>query len=168
MSATAPLEPDRARRLIRDDVAVADTNFVLNYFRLSADHRLLFGGRVSYTALPPPNLKAAMRRSILKVYPQLEDAPIDYAWGGNVAITVERTPHIGRASPNVYFAHGFSGQGVALTGIAGRCLAEAIAGHAERFDLFGRLPHSTFPGGRLMRTPILVLAMLWFRLRDLL
>ncbi len=167
MSATSPMEPERARRLIRDDVAVADTNFVLNYFRLSADHRLLFGGRVSYTAVPPPNLKAAMRRSMLKVYPQLGDVALDYAWGGNVAITVERTPHLGRASENVYFAHGFSGQGVALTGIAGRCLAEAIAGQAERFDLFSRLPHSIFPGGMLMRTPILALAMLWFRLRDL-
>jgi len=166
--ATAPLGENRAKSLIPSDAAISDTKFVLDYYRLSADHRLLFGGRVSYTTLPPPNLQAAMRRSMLAVLPQTEDVGFEYSWGGNVAITVERTPHLGRlgGTGNVYFAHGFSGVGVALTGIAGKVIAEAIAGTAERFDVFTRLPHTTFFGGKLLRTPTLALAMLWFRLRD--
>jgi gamma-glutamylputrescine oxidase len=168
VATTRPLGEDRARALIPCDAAVSDTKFVLDYYRRTADHRLLFGGRVSYTTLPPANLSAAMRRSMLAVFPDLADAEFEYVWGGNVAITVERTPHLGRIGANVYFAHGFSGMGVALTGVAGKVVAEAIAGTAERFDVFTRLPHSTFHGGRLFRTPMLVLAMLWYRIRDLL
>jgi gamma-glutamylputrescine oxidase len=170
VAATAPMGENRARSLIPSDAAVTDTKFVLDYYRLSADHRLLFGGRVSYTTLPPPNLKAAMRRSMRAVLPQTDDLEFEYVWGGNVAITVERTPHLGRleGNRNVYFAHGYSGMGVALTGVAGKVIAEAIAGTAERFDVFTRLPHTTFHGGKLLRTPTLALAMLWFRLRDLL
>ncbi len=168
VAATAPLGEERARALIRNDCAVSDTKFVLDYYRRSADHRLLFGGRVSYTTLPPANLAQAMRRSMLAVYPQLADVTFDQVWGGNVAITAERTPHLGRLGGNVYFAHGFSGMGVALTGIAGKVVAEAIAGTAERLDVFARLPHTTFFGGKLLRTPTLALAMTWFRLRDLL
>jgi gamma-glutamylputrescine oxidase len=102
------------------------------------------------------------------VLPQTGDLELEYIWGGNVAITVERTPHLGRleGADNIYFAHGFSGMGVALTGIAGKVIAEAIAGTAERFDVFTRLPHTTFFGGKMLRTPTLALAMLWFRLRD--
>ncbi len=168
IGATEVLGQDRARGLIPRNEAVCDCKFVLNYFRLSADHRLLFGGRVSYTTWEPRDLAAAMRRSMLEVFPGLEDVGFDFAWGGYVAITMERTPHLGRLGQATYFAHGFSGQGVALTGIAGKVMAEAIAGQAERFDLFTRLPHTTFPGGRLLRTPTLALAMLWYRLRDLL
>ena len=168
IGATEVLGETRARGLIPRNEAVCDCKFVLNYFRLSADHRLLFGGRVSYTTLAPRNLSAAMRRSMLEVFPKLEDVGFDFAWGGYVAITMERTPHLGRLGQATYFAHGFSGQGVAITGIAGKVMAEAIAGQAERFDLFTRLPHTTFPGGRLLRTPTLALAMLWYRLRDLL
>ena len=116
----------------------------------------------------PPNLPAAMRRKMLEVFPSLEEVSFDFTWGGFVAITVERTPHLGRIGNNVYFAQGFSGQGVAITGIAGKVIAEAIAGQAERFDLFAKLPHTTFPGGKLFRTPSLALAMLWYRMRDLL
>ncbi len=168
IGATEVLGENRARGLIPRNEAVCDCKFVLNYFRLSADHRLLFGGRVSYTTLEPRNLSAAMRRSMLEVFPGLEDVGFDFSWGGFVAITMERTPHLGRLGRSTYFAHGFSGQGVAITGIAGKVMAEAIAGQAERFDLFTRLPHTTFPGGRLLRTPTLALAMLWYRLRDLL
>jgi gamma-glutamylputrescine oxidase len=167
IAATEPLGDERAMRLIPNDVAVADIKFVLDYFRLSADRRMLFGGKVSYTTLPPPNLKTAMRRTMLAVFPQLANARIDYVWGGNVAITVERTPHIGRLDDNTYFAQGFSGHGVALTGIAGRIIAEAIGGTAEKLDLFARLPHRDFVGGRLLRTPTLALAMLYLRLKDL-
>ena len=168
IGATEVLGENRARSLIPRDEAVCDCNFVLNYYRRSADHRLLFGGRVSYSTLVPPNLPQAMRSKMLQVFPQLEDVGFEFTWGGFVAITVERTPHLGRIGPNVYFAQGFSGQGVALTGIAGLIIAEAIAGQAERFDVFTRLPHSDFPGGRLLRTPTLALAMLWYRMRDLL
>jgi gamma-glutamylputrescine oxidase len=167
VAATGRMDPARARALITNDCAVSDTKFVLDYYRLSADHRLLFGGRVSYTTLPPPNLASAMRRTMLAIYPQLSDLEFEYVWGGNVAITVERTPHLGRIADNIYFAQGFSGMGVALTGIAGKVIAEAIAGTAERFDVFARLPHTTFFGGKLLRTPTLALAMAWFRLRDL-
>ncbi len=105
---------------------------------------------------------------MLEVFPDLNDVQFDYTWGGFVAITMERTPHFGRLGDNIYFAQGYSGQGVAMTGVAGKILAEAIAGQAERFDLLTRLPHTTFPGGRLFRTPTLALAMLWYRMRDLL
>lgn len=167
VAATQPLGANRAKFLIPGDAAVADCNFALNYFRRSADHRLLFGGGVSYTNLMPPNLPGSMRSKMLQVFPDLDDATFDFVWGGKVAITVERTPHFGRLGANVYFAQGFSGHGVALTGLAGKVIAEAVAGDAERFDLFTRLPHTTFPGGRMFRTPSLALAMLWYRMRDL-
>ncbi|HSH40713.1 MAG TPA: FAD-binding oxidoreductase [Arenicellales bacterium] len=167
IGATEPLGAERARSLIRDNIAVADTNFVLDYFRLSADHRMLFGGRVSYSTVVPPNLAVAMKRRMLTVFPQLEDARIDYAWGGYVGITRNRAPDFGRVDDNIFYAQGFSGHGIALTGLAGKLMAEAVAGTAERFDIFSRIPHASFPGGALLRTPALVLAMAWYRLRDL-
>lgn len=167
IAATEPLGENRAKGLIPGNAAVADMKFVLNYFRRSPDHRLLFGGRVSYSTLMPPNLPRAMRKKMLEVYPDLADVGFDFTWGGFVAITVERSPHLGRLGRRTYFAQGFSGSGVTLTGIAGRVLAEAITGQAERLDLFAKLPHTPFPGGRILRTPSLVLAMLWYRLRDL-
>ncbi|MDB5360909.1 MAG: FAD-dependent oxidoreductase [Rhodospirillales bacterium] len=166
IAATERLGRARMRQVLRDDVAVCDMNFVLNYYRRTPDDRLLFGARVSYSGREPPNLKHLMRRSMLHVFPQLADIRFDQVWGGLVDITVNRAPHLGRIGPASYFAHGFSGQGVALTGIAGHVIAEAIAGQAERFDLFARIPHATFPGGPL-RTPALMLAMLWYRLRDM-
>jgi len=171
IGATEVLGENRARALIPDNLAVADCNFVLNYYRRSPDHRLLFGGRVSYSTLMPPNLPRAMRSKMLEVFPNLADVQFEYTWGGFVAITMERTPDVGRlddvpGGDRVYFAQGFSGQGVAMTGVVGRILAAAIAGQAERFDLLARLPHRPFPGGRLLRTPTLALAMLWYRLRD--
>ncbi|MGM0561317.1 MAG: NAD(P)/FAD-dependent oxidoreductase [Pseudomonadota bacterium] len=166
MAATSPLG-ERGESLIPRDEAIADLKFVLNYYRLSSDRRLLFGGRVSYSTLMPPDLSRSMRRSMLKVFPQLEDVSFDYVWGGYVAITMDRAPHLGRLDENLYFTQGYSGQGVSLSAIAGRVLAEAIAGQAGRFDVFARLPHQTFPGGSYLRTPALALAMLWYRLRDL-
>ncbi|MGC8527855.1 FAD-binding oxidoreductase [Acidiphilium sp.] len=156
------------RDLIPHDEAVADLNFVLDYFRRSADDRMLFGGRVSYSTLPPPNLGAAMLARAKRAFPQLADARAEHVWGGNVAITRNRLPHFGRLGRNVLFAQGFSGHGVALTGLAGRLMAEAVAGRAERFDTFTRIPHARFPGGPLLRMPTLVLATSWFRLRDML
>lgn len=166
--ATEPLQQSMAAELLPQDDAVADLNFVLDYYRLAADRRMLFGGRVSYTARQPANLKAVMRRRMEYVFPQLAGARADYVWGGFVGITINRAPHFGRIAPNILFAQGFSGHGMALTGLAGKLLAEAVAGQAERFDVFARIPHKDFPGGRLMRTPLLVLATTYYRLRDLL
>ena len=166
--ATERLGPQRVRQLIADNVAVCDMNWVLDYFRRSADDRLLFGGRVNYSGLRSFDAPAATRVRMLTVFPQLAGARIDYAWGGEVDITLNRAPHFGRLAPNVYFLQGFSGHGIALTGIAGKLVAEAISGTASRFDVFARIPHGNFPGGAALRRPALVLAMLWFRLKDLL
>lgn len=167
IGATESLERGRADSLIRGNFAVADVNFVLDYFRLSADHRMLFGGRVSYSTVAPPNLAFMMKRRMLKVFPQLSDVAMEYVWGGYVGITRNRAPDFGRLADNIYYAQGFSGHGIALTGLAGKLMAEAVAGTAERFDVFTRITHRDFPGGALLRTPALVLAMAWYRLRDL-
>jgi gamma-glutamylputrescine oxidase len=166
--ATERLGQARIESLLRENVAVSDVNFVLDYFRRSEDHRLLFGGRVSYSGRDALNTANATRVRMLKVFPSLADAKVDFAWGGHVDITMNRAPDFGRLAPNVYYLQGFSGHGIALTGIAGQMVAETIAGQAERFDLFTRLRHHDFPGGPALRMPGLVLAMLWFRLKDLL
>ena len=163
--ATEPLGENRARSLIRDGEAVANTNFIVDYYRITGDTRLLFGGRAAYSTLEPPSLGAYMRPRMLGVFPDLADVKIDYAWGGYIAITSNRIPDCGRLSPTVYYAHGYSGQGVALAGMYGKLMAECIRGQAERFDLLARVKHLPFPGGS-MRTPLLVAAMLFYRLRD--
>jgi gamma-glutamylputrescine oxidase len=166
--ATEPLGEAAARELLPQNTAVTDINWVLDYFRCSADHRLLFGGRVSYSGLDPFNTAQATRARMLKVFPQLANARIEHAWGGYVDITLNRAPDFGRLEPDVYYLQGFSGHGIALTGLAGRLVAEAIASSAERFDVFARIPHRDFPGGALLRRPALVLAMLYYRIKDLL
>jgi gamma-glutamylputrescine oxidase len=163
--ATEPLGPNRATALIRDGEAVANTNFIVDYFRTTADTRLLFGGRASYSTLEPPSLGAYMKPRMTAVFPQLRDTRIDYAWGGYIAITYNRIPDCGRLGPTTYYAHGYSGHGVALTGLYGKLMAEAIRGQAERFDLLARVKHYPFPGGPI-RTPMLVAAMLYYRLKD--
>ena len=166
--ATEPLGSERARGLIVNNAAVSDMNWVLDYFRRSADQRLLFGGRVNYSGFQSFDAPSATRARMLKVFPQLADVGIEYSWGGEVDITLNRAPHFGRLAPNIYFLQGFSGHGIALTGIAGKLAAEAIGGMAERFDVFARIPHANFPGGLALRRPALVLAMLYYRLKDLL
>ncbi|KFN51529.1 NAD(P)/FAD-dependent oxidoreductase [Arenimonas composti] len=166
IGATTPLPPELAADLIRNGMAVADINWALDYFRLSHDHRLLFGGRASYSTLPPPDLAGTMRRRMTRVFPQLAGVGFDKVWGGYVDISRNRAPHWGRLGDNVYFAQGFSGHGVAATGLAGRVIAEAIKGQATRLDAFAKIPHADFPGGRALRTPLLVAAMAWFKLRD--
>ncbi len=163
--ATEPLGENRAKSLIANNEAVANTNFIVDYFRRSSDHRMLFGGRASYSTMEPPSLAEYMRPRMAHVFPQLKDVKIDYAWGGYIAITSNRIPDCGRLSPTVYYAHGYSGQGVALTGLYGKLMAEAIRGTAERFDLLAKIRHLPFPGGP-MRTPMLVAAMLYYRIRD--
>lgn len=164
--ATEPLGEAGARALIRDGVAVCDSKFVVNYYRCSADHRLLFGGGEVYTRRDPHDIKRFVRRHMLAVYPQLAGTRIDFGWGGRLAITLNRLPHLGRLGPDLFFAQGYSGQGVALAGLAGKLMAETIAGTAERFDLFARIPHRKFPGGRLLRHPAQILGMLLYSLRD--
>ena len=166
MLATEPLGEERARKLIRDDIAVCDTKFVVNYYRLSGDRRLLFGGGETYSAREPKQLKAFVRSYMLRTFPQLVDVRIDYAWGGQLAITLNRLPHFGRLGSNVFFAQGYSGQGVALSSLAGKLIAEAVAGTAERFDVFARIAHRDFPGGARLRRPAAVIGMLYYSLRD--
>jgi gamma-glutamylputrescine oxidase len=166
--ATEPLGEERARSLLPSNAAVADVNWILDYFRRSRDHRLLFGGRVSYSSVQPPRLAESMRQRMVRVFPSLSDVKVANAWGGYLDITMSRAPDFGRLAPNVYYLQGFSGHGVALAGLAGELASEAIAGTAERFDVFARIPHRDFPGGRLLRRPSLMLAMLYYRLRDLL
>ncbi|HEX8900896.1 MAG TPA: FAD-binding oxidoreductase [Vitreimonas sp.] len=161
--ATEPLA--NARELIADDLAVSDSRFVVNYFRMSADHRLIFGGGERYTPDPPADMAAFARGHMLKVFPQLERARIDYAWGGLVSVTMSRLPHIGRTG-DLFFAHGYSGLGVLLPALTGKVLAEAMAGTAERFDLLAGLAPPEFPGGAALRSPLYVLGMLWYALRD--
>ena len=165
---TEPLGAHHAGALIPADCAVADTHLILNYYRRTPDHRLLWGGGASYSTVHAPWVEAGLRRTMRRHFPSLGPVGIAYRWAGNVAITRSRLPQFARPAPNVYLAHGFSGHGLALTGIAGHAMAEAVAGTADRFDVFARLPHRRFVGGRVLRTPLLAMAMTWQRLRDLL
>lgn len=164
------LDAGVAAGLIPSRSAVCDTNFVLDYFRPTPDDRLLFGGRVSYSTRTPRRLAESMRRRMAQAFPQLSRSKVDYAWGGFVDITMNRAPDFGRFEEhaNVYYVQGFSGHGLALSGLAGRLVAEAMTGDASRFDVFARLRHREFPGGRWLRMPSLVLGMAFHRLRDLL
>ncbi|MDB5581176.1 MAG: FAD-binding oxidoreductase [Bradyrhizobium sp.] len=166
--ATQQMEAVRAARLVKDGAAVSDNNYVLDYFRVSKDHRLLFGGGDSFSRRTPRNLIERLRRRMLGTFPQLSDLQIEYSWGGFADVTMNQAPHFGRLGSNVYFLQGFSGHGVAMAGMAGKLVAEAVMGDTGRFDLFARLRHLPFPGGPALRTPALVLAMWYFRLRDML
>ena len=163
---TEPIDPALAKQLIPNNAAVCDTNFVLDYFRFSGDKRMLYGGRVSYSALTPPNLTQSMQARMVETFPQLAKTKVEYTWGGYVDITISRAPDFGRIANNVYYLQGFSGHGVNITSLAGKLVAEAISGQAERFDVFTTIKHHDFPGGKLLRTPALVLGMAWFQLRD--
>jgi gamma-glutamylputrescine oxidase len=162
--ATEPL-PD-ARALIPHDVAVSDTRFVVNYYRLTADGRLLFGGGERYTPDPPRDIAAFVRPYMEAVFPQVRGRRIDHAWGGLVSITNTRLPHVGRTDGEVYFAHGYSGMGVILSTLCGKLLVDAMAGETAGFDLFAGVEPPPFPGGAALRAPLHVLGMLWFALRD--
>ena len=164
-----PLEAERLRRLIPSRAAACDTNFVLDYFRPTADSRMLYGGGVSYTTATPRDMFERMRRQMCLSFPQLSDVKIEYAWGGFVDISMNRAPDFGRigAAKNVYYLQGFSGHGLALTGLAGKLVAEAMSGDAGRFDTFSQIKHLPFPGGKLMRMPALVLGTTYYRLKDL-
>ena len=161
----------QADALIPCGAAVCDTNFVLDYFRTTADHRMLYGGRVSYSTATPMNLAASMGRRMQATFPAMRGVGVEFAWGGFVDISMSRAPDFGRVptlGERVYYLQGFSGHGLALTGMAGKLVAEAMAGDASRFDTFARLQHRPFPGGKALRTPALVLGMAYYRLKDML
>jgi len=165
--ATEPLSESLLERINPRDVAIADSRFVVNYYRLSADRRMLFGGGENYHQNFPADIANFVRKPMLEVYPELVESCIDYAWGGTLAVTLNRMPHFGRLGKhNIYHAQGYSGQGVAMATLAGQLIADAIAGEAESFDLFGTIPTRTFPGGDLLRWPGLVLGMSYYALRD--
>jgi gamma-glutamylputrescine oxidase len=166
MLATEPLSEELARRLIRDDTSMSDSRFVINYWKLSADNRLLFGGGESYSSRFPADIKGFVRKYMLRIYPELADTRIDYGWGGTLAITLKRMPDFGRLSASTFYAHGYSGHGVPTATLAGKLLAEVISGTAERFDVMAGVPARQFPGGTLLRWPGLVAGMLFYSLRD--
>lgn len=163
--ATEPLG-DRAAEVLTRDIAVADSKFVVNYFRLSPDKRLLFGGSESYGYRFPRDIAAAVRKPMLKLFPELRDTRIDYAWGGTLAITMKRMPCLARLAPNILSASGYSGHGVGTATFSGKLMAQAITGEASGFDTLSRLPCPVFPGGTVARSPLLALAMSWYALRD--
>ncbi len=165
MIATEPLGEARARALLPGGCAVSDNQFVLDYFRLSCDHRLLFGGKCTYTGQTPVNLTQRMRADMLRVFPQLADVNIDFTWGGHIDITMARTPDFG-CERNVYWAQGFSGHGIVPTCVAGRVLAEAMGGNATHLQLFQKLHNPAFPGGQRLAALFQVLGMSYYRARD--
>jgi gamma-glutamylputrescine oxidase len=164
--ATEPLGEARCAALIPGREAVSDSRFVVRYWRLSRDGRMLFGGGETFGLGDPKDMKAFVRHHMIEVYPQLADVRVDHAWGGTLAITPTRTPFVRRQRPRLYVAGGYSGQGVSIAVLAGRLMADAIGGDTGRFDVFARLPVPRFPGGRRFRAPLLSLAMTWFALRD--
>jgi gamma-glutamylputrescine oxidase len=164
--ATEPLSDDLASHLIRDNHAVADSRFVVNYFRLSADKRMLFGGGENYSFQFPPDIKSFVRKHMLAIYPQLDNTKIDYGWGGTLAITVSRMPYFAKVSENVLSASGYSGHGVAMATMAGKIMADMIGGKLSNFDTMIALKTYPFPGGTTLRWPLLVLAMTYYSLRD--
>ncbi|MDF1687482.1 MAG: FAD-binding oxidoreductase [Parvibaculaceae bacterium] len=164
--ATEPLGKEQARALIRDNVAIADTKFVIDYYHLSTDNRLLFGGGENYSHRFPKDIANFVRKPMLRVFPQLKDTKIDYAWGGTLALTLNRMPHFGHLKPNIVYAHGYSGQGINMATLGGKLAAEAISGTAERFDMMANVPIHKFPGGTLLRYPGMMAGMLFYALQD--
>ena len=166
--ATEPLGDELAREILPQDMAVCDQRVGLDYYRLSADKRLLFGGLCNYSGRHPKDITASIRPRMAKVFPQLENARVDFEWGGYIAITIKRIPQMGRIQANTYYAHGYSGHGLAPTHIAGQILADTICGDTERFDVFDRIRHWKLPGGKWFANPALALGMLYYRLREIL
>lgn len=164
--ATEPLSEALAAELLPHNSACCDQRVALDYFRLSADRRMLFGGMCNYSGRVPKSIKASLQPNMLSVFPQLADARIDYEWGGDIGITMNRIPQLGRIEGNTYYAQGYSGHGVAPTHLAGKILADVVAGDSEQFDVFERVRHFRLPGGKWFANPALALGMLYYRVRD--
>jgi len=168
--ATEPLSEAMANQLIPQNLALCDQKVGLDYYRLSADRRLLFGGACHYSGRDPADIAAYMQPKMLKVFPQLAHTGIEFQWGGKIGITANRFAQVGRLKqyPNVFYAQGYSGHGLNVTHWCARLLAEGIhAGHSTGLDIFSQVPHMTFPGGKALRSPLLALGMLWYRLKEL-
>ncbi|ODA66747.1 Gamma-glutamylputrescine oxidoreductase [Methyloligella halotolerans] len=166
IAVTEPLGENFAKSLIKNGYAVADSRFVVNYFRLTEDRRMLFGGGETYNYRFPDDIAATVRKPMLEIFPQLKDVPIDYAWGGTLAITRSRLPHFHRVDRNILSTSGFSGHGIGMATMAGKIAADAIANQAGRFDIMSEIPNASFPGGSAMRLPLLAAAMTWYSFRD--
>ena len=164
--ATEPLPEQFPEQLIANKVAVADSRFVVNYFRLSHDNRLLFGGGETWGYKFPDDPRALVSRSLLEIFPQLKDVSLDFAWGGTLAITRSRLPCLTQPGKRVWNASGYSGHGVALATLSGKLIADAIQGRKASFDLLASLPCDPFPGGTRLRPTLLKLGMLWYATRD--
>lgn len=166
--ATEPLSEAVSHDLLPQNMACCDQRAALDYFRLSADRRLLFGGMCNYSGRVPKSIEASLRPKMLTVFPQLSQVGIDYEWGGNIGISINRIPQLGRIEGNTYYAQGYSGHGVAPTHLAGKILADIIAGDSEQFDVFSKVRHWRLPGGKWFANPALALGMLYFRLKEML
>ena len=164
--ATEPLPASLSDNIIRNNMAVADSRFVVNYYRKSADNRLLFGGRESYGYEFPKDIKSFVRKAMINIYPQLVDTRIDYGWGGTLAITMNRLPCVKALTPTVFSASGYSGHGLGMATLSGKLVAEALCGHHEGFAVIDKIEHQRFPGGLPLRSPLLKLAMLYYSMRD--
>ena len=164
--ATEPLGEDRANALIPKDACVEDIRYILDYYRLSGDKRMLFGGGTVYGGTDPRDITSKLRTNMEQVFPQLKGVKIDYAWSGNFALSFSRVPQMGRIGKNTYFAHGYSGHGVTGSHTFGRILSEAIDGDLTRFDVFENVPWYPFPGGRMFRVPYSMVGSWWYMLRD--
>jgi len=164
--ASEPLTESQANNILPSDMCVEDVNFLMDYFRLSGDRRLIFGGGSTYGGAEPGNIYAKLRPKVSKVFPQLDDIKFEYAWGGNFALTLTRIPHMGQLNEHIYFVHGYSGHGVTGSHTCGKILGEAINGNKERFNIWAKLPYYPFPGGRLFRVPAVVAGSWWYILRD--
>ncbi|MBZ6070898.1 NAD(P)/FAD-dependent oxidoreductase [Aeromonas schubertii] len=164
--ATEVLGEERARELLPQNYCVEDCNYLLDYYRTTGDHRLIYGGGVVYGARDPADIERLIMPKLLKTFPQLAGVKVEYTWTGNFLLTLSRLPQFGRIGSNIYYMQGYSGHGVTCTHLAGKLLAEALAGQAERFDAFARLPHYPFPGGRLLRVPLTAMGAVWYSLRD--
>lgn len=165
--ATEPLSDDLAHEINPLNMAVSDPNYVLDYFRPSADKRMLFGGRCNYSGRDPISIKKTMLPRMIKIFPQLKDVKIEYEWGGKIAIVINRIPHIGRIDNNIFYAQGYSGHGVNVTHLTGQILADAVSGTFERFDVFERAKHFRIPGSQFFGNQIVALGMIFYRLMDL-
>jgi gamma-glutamylputrescine oxidase len=163
---TEPLSLDLIESLLPANYCIEDANYILDYYRRTSDNRLLYGGGIGYGGTDPKDLTGVIRPNMLKTFPQLKEVRIDYAWSGNFALTLTRIPHMGKLSDKVYFSHGDSGHGVTTTHLLGKILGEAVAGHAERFDVWASLPNLPFPGGKTFRVPLTILGAWWYGLRD--
>jgi gamma-glutamylputrescine oxidase len=164
--ATEPLTDAQVAEINPRDLAVCDPNFVLEYFRLSADKRLLFGGRRNYFGMDSEHIKAMMQPKLARVYPQLADVKIDYGWGGTIGVTLNRVPQLGRLSDNVFYSQGYSGHGVNVTHLAGQIMADAVGGTLERMDMFEQIKPLVMPGAQLLRKPLVSLGMMLYKLKD--